>query len=199
MQRNTKKRRTMASLEVSQLASAVDGDSATDVSFTRVRTVRGRRATLQQIVEMPMDVIYEICFHLQPKDLLNLARSSKNLRSIFMSRSMRHVWRATGRNVSGLPPCPRDLNEPSYASLLFDTSCSNCMRKNCGRVYWRCRVRLCNYCLRAQSVEKLEAWNMLSLDARALVGYAGFIDSYICPLEIRARHSKCLTWRPLLP
>ncbi len=40
-----------------------------------------------------------------------------------MSRSMRHVWRATSRNVPGLPPCPRDLNEPSYASLLFDTSC----------------------------------------------------------------------------
>ncbi len=78
MQRNTKRRRTsfegtsvlfnprtrckigLAGLGIHESTSAVDEASTDDVRCTRPRTVRGRRAALQQIVEMPMDVVYEV-------------------------------------------------------------------------------------------------------------------------------------------
>jgi len=40
-----------------------------------------------------------------------------------MSRNSRVVWRAVLKSVSGLPECPQDLNEPQYASLLFERIC----------------------------------------------------------------------------
>lgn len=62
--------------------------------------------------------------YLHPKDLLTLARSSKDLRSLFLSRTTLFLWKAARSNVPDMPPCPEDMSEPAYASLMFDTHCS---------------------------------------------------------------------------
>ncbi|KAI0792958.1 hypothetical protein BC629DRAFT_1287280 [Irpex lacteus] len=88
------------------------------------------------MLDMPLDVIIEICSYLHPKDLLNLARSSKDLRKFFMSRNSSSAWKAARATVTqplpGLPLCPADLSEPAYANLMFDAychvSCIGCFR-----------------------------------------------------------------------
>ena len=54
-------------------------------------------------------------------DLLNLARTSKALRQVLMSRKSIWVW-ITARRAAGatmVPDPPEDMSEPAWAQLLF--------------------------------------------------------------------------------
>ncbi|KAF9468003.1 hypothetical protein BDZ94DRAFT_1133081, partial [Collybia nuda] len=72
---------------------------------------------------MPLDILFEIFGHLHPLDVLHLARTSRGLRTILMSRSSLSVWVSAFSNVRGLPFCPSDMSEPQYANLAFDEHC----------------------------------------------------------------------------
>ncbi|KAI0768936.1 hypothetical protein BC629DRAFT_1535598 [Irpex lacteus] len=157
------------------------------------RVVRGRRAALQQIMSMPMDVFYEICLHLQPKDLLSLARSSKELRSLFMSRKTLFLWKAARLNMPGMPSCPEDMSEPAYASLMFDTHCSNCGHKNSGRIYWRCRVRLCKSCYEKLSIDVDETRSELNDQG---LGNMADITDWFSLLETREYRERLTIYGP---
>ncbi|KAI0088468.1 hypothetical protein BDY19DRAFT_947765 [Irpex rosettiformis] len=86
-----------------------------------------------------------------------------------MHRRTLFLWRAARLNVPGLPPCPTDLSEPAYASLVFDRHCMNCMSRNCGRTYWRCRVRLCKRCCAELSVNAHSASQMLDTEVQTFL------------------------------
>ncbi|KAF9473290.1 hypothetical protein BDN70DRAFT_817465 [Pholiota conissans] len=94
-----------------------------EISKPTPRT-RGQRGLLKDFVEMPMDILYEILCELDPIDLLNLARTTKALRAVLMSRLSMFIWKSARSHIAGLPECPDDLNEPQYAALMFDTRCS---------------------------------------------------------------------------
>ncbi|KAF9060710.1 hypothetical protein BDP27DRAFT_1236376 [Rhodocollybia butyracea] len=88
------------------------------------RNVRGRLGLLERLAkDVPLDVILEIFCYLEPGDLLRLARTTKDLRSILMSKSSESIWRTARENVQGLPPRPNDLNEPQYAHLCYESYC----------------------------------------------------------------------------
>ena len=61
---------------------------------------------------------FKIAGHLSPDDLLRLARTTKRIRDILMSKYSKHIWVAA-RKTLGVPDCPPDLSEPHYADLLF--------------------------------------------------------------------------------
>ncbi|RDB19805.1 hypothetical protein Hypma_012990 [Hypsizygus marmoreus] len=103
------------------------------------RQIRGRRGALKQLLELPLDLLFEardtangrwsegftcsqIFGHLNPADILVLSRTSKDLRNVLMRKSAAFVWKLARANV-GLPDCPPDLNEPQFAKLLFDSLC----------------------------------------------------------------------------
>ncbi|KAI0089590.1 hypothetical protein BDY19DRAFT_943117 [Irpex rosettiformis] len=125
-----------------ETTTSVDGI----VKAARLKLTSRRRGKLHQILDMPLDVIMEICLSLQTKDILHLSRLSKAFRALFTSRTTQFIWRAARHNVPGLPPLPNDLTELAYANLLFDPHCHKCLIKNCSSVYWGCRVRLCKKC-----------------------------------------------------
>ncbi|KAJ4491661.1 hypothetical protein C8R41DRAFT_766211, partial [Lentinula lateritia] len=86
--------------------------------------------------------------YLDPGDLLRLARTSKDLRGMLMSKSSEAIWCAARANVEGLPPRPDDLNEPQYARLLYDAYCYICNHKGrCENVLWNFRARVCKNCV----------------------------------------------------
>ncbi|KAF8181619.1 hypothetical protein BJ912DRAFT_608613 [Pholiota molesta] len=102
------------------------------------------RGSLEKLVEMPLDVLFEIFGKLDPLDLLHISHATKALRAILMSRSSVSVWRSARSNVIGLPDCPDDLNEPQYATLVFVPRCSFCQKKvPDAQVFWYTRVRCC--------------------------------------------------------
>lgn len=55
--------------------------------------------------------------------MLHLARTSKSLRSIVLAKGCRPAWIASLATLDSLPACPRNMNEPYYAALLFDHHC----------------------------------------------------------------------------
>ncbi len=74
---------------------------------------------------LPYNCLYrQIASHLQPLDLLHLARASLELRETLMSRKMRSVWIAARKNLDPpMPDCPEGMSEPAYASLVFEAQC----------------------------------------------------------------------------
>ncbi|RDB24270.1 hypothetical protein Hypma_008651 [Hypsizygus marmoreus] len=107
--------------------------------------VRGRRGALKGLVEMPMDILFEILSHLRSADILRLSWTSKALRGILMSRSSAFVWKTARANVEGLPDCPPFLNEPQYAAFMFDSTCDYCRRARTQMTIWDF-TRCCHKC-----------------------------------------------------
>lgn len=66
----------------------------------------------------------KIMKYLMPRDLLQLARTTKGFRSFLISRSSSGLWKVARENVKGLPCCPSHLSEPAWASLAFETNCN---------------------------------------------------------------------------
>ncbi|THH07082.1 hypothetical protein EW145_g3631 [Phellinidium pouzarii] len=99
--------------------------TTTTKDSTNTGCKRPRKGRLESIMEMPVDVFSDIAKNLAPDDLLRLARSSKALRDVLMSRNSTGIWKAAEEGI-GLPDCPSDLSSPQYASLLFDTFCMDC-------------------------------------------------------------------------
>ncbi|KAI0065498.1 hypothetical protein BV25DRAFT_1821919 [Artomyces pyxidatus] len=98
----------------------------------------------------PVDVFLEIFVYLTPEELLNLSRSNKWLRDILTKRVLEPAWRNARDNVPDLPPCPTDMNELRYASLMFDKFCQSCLAEEVCVPIWSTRSRLCDSCLEAE-------------------------------------------------
>ncbi|KIK57119.1 hypothetical protein GYMLUDRAFT_229820 [Collybiopsis luxurians FD-317 M1] len=113
------------------------------------KKIRVRFALLERLTrDVPLDVVFEIFCYLDPGDLLRLARTSKDLRDILMSKTSITIWRSSRENLPGLPPPPKDLNEPQYAQLLFDDHCDVCKntKEDCETILWSFRMRVCDDC-----------------------------------------------------
>ncbi|KAK0421877.1 hypothetical protein EV421DRAFT_1867940 [Armillaria borealis] len=107
---------------------------------------RTRVGKLQGILSMPVEMWLEILSFLSPQDVLQLARSSKDLRSIFMSRSSMAIWKAARRTVE----CPSPISgfsEPAWANLLFMNTCHFCWKSVVRQIDFVFRTRICSKCL----------------------------------------------------
>ncbi|KAJ7158756.1 hypothetical protein C8R46DRAFT_848827, partial [Mycena filopes] len=123
---------------------------------------------LSSLKEFPLDVLFEIFGHLSPKDLLNLARTTKDIRG---DHPLRVLWRSASyfglRNLTtrsnGLPEIPRDLTEPQYAALAFDSHCHTCLTTPVQTVIWTARMRLCKKCMQEDSLYAVPSslWSLL--------------------------------------
>ncbi|KAK7436189.1 hypothetical protein VKT23_019265 [Stygiomarasmius scandens] len=137
-----------------QLATVTDHPS-------KVRRNVARRGKLYLFLDMPLDIVYEILGHLEPLDILRLARTSRDLRSFLMIRERSSIWRTARSNV-GLPSPPDSMSEPAFANLVFDGYCHKCecnMRQT-ENILWAFSLRLCNGC---RSKEFRPSWGMFQL------------------------------------
>ncbi|KAH9912710.1 uncharacterized protein B0H18DRAFT_1052648 [Fomitopsis serialis] len=111
------------------------------------KPARGRsRGGLKGMLDMPIDVVFEIFRRLHPRDLLSLSWSSKPLHGLLMMKSSAYVWKETLKNVQDLPPRPNHLNEPAWASFLFSTHCTACGTGNVTDTLWELYARFCKDC-----------------------------------------------------
>ncbi|KIP06012.1 hypothetical protein PHLGIDRAFT_36159 [Phlebiopsis gigantea 11061_1 CR5-6] len=119
----------------------------------KVKRTRGKRGNLANFLSMPLDVVYEVLLCLDPMDLLNLARTSKDFRRLLMSQNSAHVWKTVIQDADDIPDCPADLSPPSFVHLLYQSICHNCGRGPCEKIYWECRARYCNRCKTQISID----------------------------------------------
>lgn len=151
--RQAKKRR-IAAPESEQYEEDV-GDVAPKKKKPRRGPLAGRLAGL---MEMPMDILFEIFGHLNPLDVLRLARTTKQFRRVLMDRSARCIWIAARNNLSDLPDCPPFMSEPQFANLVFDTHCHECLAPNTRSVDWCLARRICMKCTKDCMVEENYAY-----------------------------------------
>ncbi|KAL1947342.1 hypothetical protein VTO73DRAFT_14303 [Trametes versicolor] len=102
---------------------------------------------LMEIFNMPLDVFFEVTSHLKPVDILQLARTSKELRRMLLSRSARSIWIAARKNViPRMPDCPEHMNEAQYAHLIFERVCGACGVNQSVNVDYAIPGRFCGPC-----------------------------------------------------
>ncbi|KAF5368016.1 hypothetical protein D9758_004378 [Tetrapyrgos nigripes] len=118
-----------------------------DEDEEKVPKLRGNRGKLEKLTEIPLDILFEIFGYLTPYDVLRLARTTKGLRTLLMSKSSSSVWQAARSNVPALPSPLAGMSEPEYANLTFDARCHSCNSLRCENIIWRFSTRLCNRCL----------------------------------------------------
>ncbi|KAJ7109851.1 hypothetical protein C8R44DRAFT_800734 [Mycena epipterygia] len=109
------------------------------------------KAKLSLLPSLPLDVLFEIFGHLPPLDILSMARATKDLRRVLMHRSAVSIWKASLRQISGLPECPREMSEPAWANLVFSPYCNNCFANRVQKVDWLLRIRLCESCVKSST------------------------------------------------
>ncbi|KAI0061322.1 hypothetical protein BV25DRAFT_1826808 [Artomyces pyxidatus] len=117
----------------------------------KAKAATQKQGRLQNMLTMPLDVLFELFSNLTPGDLVNLTRTSKNLRAVLMSRKSISVWRAARAQVPGLevPEPPEDMSEPAWAQLLYGGAvCSECGAKNIHKIDFALRRRLCTKCMK---------------------------------------------------
>ncbi|KAG2358029.1 hypothetical protein BDR07DRAFT_1612170 [Suillus spraguei] len=126
--------------------------STTDApEFLKNHRSRAKKKSLEILISLPLDILFEIFGRLLPLDLLHLARTTKDLRAILMHRSSTTVWMAARSNVKGMPACADDMSEPAHASLAFGTHCHNCLKSNVRSADWNLRVRYCQKCFKERT------------------------------------------------
>ncbi|PPR01426.1 hypothetical protein CVT24_001900 [Panaeolus cyanescens] len=128
-----------------------DGESISSAGPVKRARTRGK---LARVMDLPYDLLPNIFGHLDPIDLLNLSRTSKDFHNTLMSRSSRPIWVAALSNVEDVPDCPKNVPEPQFVNFVFGEGCMGCGKrirsfKNKHEILEAC-TRLCSACLPIQ-------------------------------------------------
>ncbi|KAF8873925.1 hypothetical protein BD779DRAFT_1568255 [Infundibulicybe gibba] len=98
------------------------------------------------LLEMPLDIIFEILGHLPPQGLVALSRTNKMLRRTIDSRGMM-AWKSA-RLAVGAPECAPGFSERQWAILLFGgTTCGICATGDAPKFEFSIRRRICSVCM----------------------------------------------------
>ncbi|KAK1230603.1 hypothetical protein PQX77_006298 [Marasmius sp. AFHP31] len=114
-----------------------------------------RSSKLHMLPSLPLDILSEIFGHLSPSDLLQLTRTSKNLRELLLERSATTIWKTSFKRVTDIP-CPTDVSYPAWASLMYDKECHICSAPNIRTYSYHLRIRLCGKCVKKHLTEEYD-------------------------------------------
>ncbi|KAJ8520519.1 hypothetical protein ONZ45_g2661 [Pleurotus djamor] len=138
------------------------------------KATQRRKGKLRNLVQMPLDILFEIFGCLAPLDVLRLARTSKDLRSVLMKRSAMSLWKTSFTNVPGTPTVPEGMSEPAWANFLFTNHCFVCLSPRPSHTLAAHCLRYCKRCIvdkvyfdpgSSKEIQtKLEAWSLTEFD-----------------------------------
>ncbi|KAI4525940.1 hypothetical protein K525DRAFT_251183 [Schizophyllum commune Loenen D] len=117
------------------------------------RRDRPKAGKLEGIANLPLDILFEIFGHLNPADLLHLARVNKYLRATLLRKDWKPLWEISVRGYrTPIPPCLDErLELPQYVNLLFGQHCFGCATCKRGihtmQTLWCFLERICVACL----------------------------------------------------
>lgn len=131
-------------------------------SGTRRAKWQPRPGKLAALMNLPLDVLFEVFGHLNPLDILRLARTTKEFRRVLMHRSSMSVWKNARDNVPNMPDCPPFWTEPHYANLAFDPHCHECGAPGVRNVDWRIGRRICTKCSKTCMVDAYHGESVIS-------------------------------------
>ncbi|KAI1795643.1 hypothetical protein LXA43DRAFT_730736 [Ganoderma leucocontextum] len=152
------------------------------------RNIRGRRGGLKDMPNMPLDILIEIFGHMHPRDLLNLARTTKDFRTFLMSRDATPFWKAARQQVEDLPDCPEHLSEPAYTNLVFFSHCHECLKPNVKNPLWEFGVRYCPSCKETWVTNDYYEIGFIADVASRTSAYHGYLNTVRAPATKGSRY-----------
>ncbi|KAG0703640.1 hypothetical protein DFH29DRAFT_915440 [Suillus ampliporus] len=152
-----------------------------------------RPGKLAALMNLPLDVLFEIFGHLNPLDLLRLARTTKQFRRVLMHRSSMSVWKNARENVPNMPDCPPFWTEPHYANLAFDPHCHECSAPGVRNVDWRIGRRICAKCSKNCMVDAYPGESVISSLVPSKYGKRGRLLFYRKDVEEVQMKLRALT------
>ncbi|PPQ75075.1 hypothetical protein CVT24_010147 [Panaeolus cyanescens] len=106
---------------------------------------------------LAFDIHLEICAYLGPTNLLNLARTCRDLHQLIASEDFDLVWRNLRKSrFPDMPECPEDMTEPAFFELCFGRGCLVCGSKPTPSSplilhhQWKTHTRICMKCVRTR-------------------------------------------------
>jgi len=103
---------------------------------------------LARLLKMPIDLFFEIASQLEPLDILQLSRVSKEFRTTFASKTSLHIWVAARKNVYNMPDCAPFVSELQFASFMFERHCQACGELRVQMVDYSFKVKFCAPCFK---------------------------------------------------
>ncbi|CUA70927.1 hypothetical protein RSOLAG22IIIB_09201 [Rhizoctonia solani] len=157
----------------------------------------GQKGRLAGLFNMPIEIITEVASHLMPVDIITLSRSNKLFRNLLMNQSSAHIWHAAMKNVSGLPPCPESMSEPSYLALIFTKTCLVCGNTTRAGLDEALLARLCAPCRETSliSLDDVPTELVSLVQATQFTGPANWkgVEKYVLRdslAEVQAKHEQ---------
>ncbi|EIM91936.1 uncharacterized protein STEHIDRAFT_117035 [Stereum hirsutum FP-91666 SS1] len=151
------------------------------------RKVVGR---LSALLDISLDILYEVLGHLLPIDLISLSRVSKSFRNVLLSRSSLFAWKASFGNIPDFPACPNDVPLPVWANLVWGgVYCHCCGNKRVMKIDFLLRRRVCTGCLKQYICDSPIAIFTLAPDIPQTL--------YFCiphTLEVMKHYSRHIWW-----
>ncbi|GAA5873258.1 hypothetical protein JCM16303_001069 [Sporobolomyces ruberrimus] len=113
-----------------------------------------KQALLSGLPDLPLDILNDICSHLDPIDLVHLSRASKSFFKLVDDSSFKSVWIDVRERQQ--PPLEdlelEGLSELQYAALVFDQFCNMCGKGKIHHVDYHVRKRYCPACKKANLI-----------------------------------------------
>ncbi|KAJ8093702.1 hypothetical protein PM082_009562 [Marasmius tenuissimus] len=129
-----------------------DDLTAPQVGTKRSRTCHKRTNTkkLGMLLTLPLDILYTIFGHLNPKALVSLTRVNRAFRATLLSPETMFIW-VQVRESCNVPEPWEDMTEVKWARLLFgSTKCQFCGTKGVQRIDFILMKRGCFVCIQAK-------------------------------------------------
>ncbi|KAF5329546.1 hypothetical protein D9619_009367 [Psilocybe cf. subviscida] len=133
----------------SDLAIHVKKKTKTSGSEPRVGVAAAKLCTFK---DMPLDVLYEICYFLHASDLVSLCDASPLFLRTLCRQSVNHIW-SKSREAEGVYEIPDGVNEYYWAKLLFSTRCMECNVDDVFNADFKLRRRVCDFCRQANTID----------------------------------------------
>ncbi|KAI5900852.1 uncharacterized protein SCHCODRAFT_02559883 [Schizophyllum commune H4-8] len=105
----------------------VKKEAASDEAEVDTEVKQDDAALSSRFTDLPLELVLEVLSHLDARSLLQLARTTKLLRSLLLSRSSIKIWKR-GYNYTkpAMPPPPSDMSIPRLLAFLEDEICDFC-------------------------------------------------------------------------
>ncbi|GAA5950324.1 hypothetical protein JCM3765_004505 [Sporobolomyces pararoseus] len=128
--------------------------------------VKGKKGALERVLDLPVDLIWEICSHLDVQGLLALSNTNKSFRTVVTGESSKTFFKRARERI-GMPELLLPMSDLRYATLIYGKGCNICGKSNAGKVDPSFRARICSACLKKdfidpqadESKEKMEEFN----------------------------------------
>ncbi|KAJ3542039.1 hypothetical protein NMY22_g3655 [Coprinellus aureogranulatus] len=116
------------------------------------RSKQKTKKRLPSLHEMPFDIFLEILLQVDPKGLINLARTNKDTRRALVNSNMdKLLWKRIREDSEALDP-PPGWSEAKWIGFLFVTFCQSCGKGNATIDFFILK-RLCIPCKKSGCVE----------------------------------------------